>query len=130
MGKTKLVETYIFKINIKIWFFWCIYWYQNSIFRASVTIESGRPYLQFVTTNYLIEKKYMCVISVYYLTQNTNSAAATHCRARTLIPVIRLLESVIKLIQTRRRYPFIEFDLSLVSSVLIRETNVKINFSI
>ena len=32
MAKTKLDETYIFKISIKIRFFWCSYWYQNSIF--------------------------------------------------------------------------------------------------
>jgi len=32
MGKTKLDETYIFKTSIKMRFFWCSYWYQNSIF--------------------------------------------------------------------------------------------------
>ena len=32
MGKTKLDEIYIFKISIKMQFFWCSYWYQNSIF--------------------------------------------------------------------------------------------------
>ena len=32
MGKTKLDETYILKTSIKMRFFWCSYWYQNSIF--------------------------------------------------------------------------------------------------
>ena len=32
MGKTKLDETYIFKISIKMRFFWCNYCYQNSTF--------------------------------------------------------------------------------------------------
>ena len=34
MGKTKLDETYIFKISIKMRFFWCSYWYQNSVFQT------------------------------------------------------------------------------------------------
>ena len=58
MGKTKLDETYIFKISIKMRFFWCRYWYQKifrfSFFRVLVTIEPGRSLLQFVTTNCLI----------------------------------------------------------------------------
>ena len=29
MGKTKLDQTYIFKIGIKMRFFWCSYWYQK-----------------------------------------------------------------------------------------------------
>jgi len=29
MGKTKFDETYIFKISIKMRFFWCSFWYQN-----------------------------------------------------------------------------------------------------
>ena len=62
MGKTNLGETYLFKISIKIRFFWRKYWYQNSI----VTIEPGRSLLQFVTTNCLIlninihENKHAC----------------------------------------------------------------------
>jgi len=32
MGRTKVDETYIFKISIKMRFFWCSNWYQNSIF--------------------------------------------------------------------------------------------------
>ena len=39
MGKIKFDETYLFKISIRIQFFWCNYGYQNSIFRVSVTIE-------------------------------------------------------------------------------------------
>ena len=32
MGKTKLDETYIFEISIKMRFFWCSYWYQNFLY--------------------------------------------------------------------------------------------------
>ena len=32
LGWTKHDKTYVFKISIKIQFFWCIYWYQNSVF--------------------------------------------------------------------------------------------------
>ena len=53
MVKTKLDETYIFKISIKMQFFWCNSWNQNSVFRVSVTIEPGRSLLQFVATNCL-----------------------------------------------------------------------------
>jgi len=34
MSKIKLNETYIFKISIKMRFFWWNYWYQNSIFSS------------------------------------------------------------------------------------------------
>ena len=56
MSITDLDETYMFEISIKIRFIWCNYWYQNSIFRVSVTIEPGRSLLQYVTTNCLILK--------------------------------------------------------------------------
>ena len=55
MGKTKLDETYIFKISIKMRFLSCNYWYQNFVFRVSVTIEPG-PSLPFVTKNRLTLK--------------------------------------------------------------------------
>ena len=54
MGKTKLDETYIFRISIIMQFFRCSYSYQNFIFRVLITIELGRSLLQFVTTNCLI----------------------------------------------------------------------------
>ena len=41
MGKTKLDETYIFKISIKMRFFWCSYWYQNSFFYSFVYYWAG-----------------------------------------------------------------------------------------
>ena len=50
MGKTKLDETYISKISIKMRFFWCSYWYLP-FFRVLVTIELGRSLLQFITMN-------------------------------------------------------------------------------
>jgi len=62
MGKTNLGEAYLFKISIKMRFFWRNYWCENSI----VTIEPGRILLQFVTTNCLVlninihENKYAC----------------------------------------------------------------------
>jgi len=43
-------------------FLWCNYWYQNSIFWVSVTIEPGRFLLQFVTTNCLICHAYTAIL--------------------------------------------------------------------
>ena len=34
MSKTKLDETYKFKISIKVRFFWCNYWYKNTVFQS------------------------------------------------------------------------------------------------
>ena len=45
MGKIKLNETYLVEMSIKIQLFSYIYWYQNSGFRVSVTIEPGRSLL-------------------------------------------------------------------------------------
>ena len=55
MGKTRLDETYIFQISIKLQFFWCRLTIGIKIrfFIVSVTIEQGRSLLQFVTTNCL-----------------------------------------------------------------------------
>ena len=54
MGKTKLDETYIFKISIKCNSFVAI-GIKVPFFRVSITIEPGRSLLQFVTTNCLIK---------------------------------------------------------------------------
>ena len=54
MGKSKLNETYIFKISIKMQFFDVAIVIKIPFFRVSVTIEPGRSLLQFVTTNCLI----------------------------------------------------------------------------
>ena len=53
MGKTKLDETYIFKINIKWDSFDVGIGIKIPFFRVLVTIEPGRSLLQFVTTNCL-----------------------------------------------------------------------------
>ena len=53
MGKTKLDETYIFKIGIKIQFFDVTIGIKIHFFRVSSTTEPGRCLLQFVTTNCL-----------------------------------------------------------------------------
>jgi len=54
MSKTKLDETYIFKISIKLIFFNVTIGIKIPFFRVPVTIEPGRSLLQFVTTNCLI----------------------------------------------------------------------------
>ena len=54
MGKTKLDETYIFKISIKCNSFDVAIDIKIQFFRVLVTIEPGRSLLQFVTTNCLI----------------------------------------------------------------------------
>ena len=54
MGKAKLDEIYIFKINIKIWSFDASIGIKIPFFRVLFTIEPGRFLLQFVTTNCLI----------------------------------------------------------------------------
>ena len=54
MGKTKLDETYIFKISICDSFDVGI-GIKIPFFRVLVTIEPGRSLLQFVTTNCLIK---------------------------------------------------------------------------
>ena len=54
MGKTKLDETYIFKISIKIRFFDVTIGIKIPFFGVLVTIEPGRSLSQFVTTNCLI----------------------------------------------------------------------------
>ena len=54
MTKTKFDETYIFKISIKIRFFYISFSIEIPFFRVSFTIEPGRSLLQFVTTNCLI----------------------------------------------------------------------------
>ena len=58
MGKTKLDETYVFKISTKntIVLMYTIS-FKIPFFRISVTIEKGRSLLQFVTTNCLIPEK-------------------------------------------------------------------------
>ena len=53
MGITDLNETYIFKISIKMRFFDVTIGIKIPFFRVSVTIEPGRSFLQFVTTNCL-----------------------------------------------------------------------------
>ena len=53
MGKTKLDETYIFNISIKMQFFVTI-GIKFPLFRVSVTIQPGSSLLQFVTTNCVI----------------------------------------------------------------------------
>ena len=53
MGKSKLDETYIFKISIKMRFFDVTIVIKILFFRVSVTIEPGRSLLQFVTMNCL-----------------------------------------------------------------------------
>ena len=53
MGKTKLDETYIFEISIKMQFFYVAIDIKIQFFRVLVTIEPGRSLLQFVTTNCL-----------------------------------------------------------------------------
>jgi hypothetical protein len=45
MGKTKLYETYIFEIRIKIWFFDVPVGIKIPFFRVSVTIEPGSSLL-------------------------------------------------------------------------------------
>jgi hypothetical protein len=45
MNKTKLDETYIFEINIKIWFFYVSIGIKIPFFRVSVTIEPSRSLL-------------------------------------------------------------------------------------
>jgi len=54
MGKTNLDETYIFKISIKMRFFYVTIGIKIPFFRVPVTIEPGHSLLQFVTTNCLI----------------------------------------------------------------------------
>ena len=56
MGKTKLDETYIFKISIKYNSFDVGIDIKIQFFRVLVTIEPGRSLLQFVTTNCLIRE--------------------------------------------------------------------------
>ena len=46
MGKTKLDEAYIFKISIKMGFFYVTIGIKIPFFRLSVTIEPGRSLLQ------------------------------------------------------------------------------------
>ena len=56
MGKTKLDKAYIFKISIKMRFFWLeLLVSKFHFFRVLVTIEPGRSLLQLVTTNCLIK---------------------------------------------------------------------------
>ena len=54
MGKTKLDETYIFKISIKSDSFDAATGIKIPFFRVVVTIEPGRSLLQFITTNCLM----------------------------------------------------------------------------
>ena len=58
MGKTKLDETYIFKISIKMQFFYVAIGIKIQFFRVLVTIEPGLSLLQFVTTNSLINNSF------------------------------------------------------------------------
>ena len=64
MNNIKVDVSYVFKINRYIQFFGASIVIKNSVFRVSVMLDRVSPYLQFVTTNFVIMHRFIELVSL------------------------------------------------------------------